>query len=1338
MKHLFSFSKTFATVALTATCFNSYAGPGALIDSPLFVSAVAKPNILFMIDTSGSMRHIIVEDLLGADPDKYDSTDTSALASCSPDPVTGFPKLPDATNDKIYVSIDDSANAEPFMSLNALYLPNYATSPTFTDVRYSFGTSTDPADLNLCFDPNKQYQASLHADQVFDGRRYPAGKGTTTYSGKYLNWYFKHDNTNNSGGSVQKNWDNGEKYKPGTDNRLNIAQSSVIAIVNNLTDSVRVGLSTFNGSVGVSIDDEIADLTASNKADLITKIEDIDNDPLIPGDNDKIFIGQTPLAETLLQIGYYFVGDAGPSNPGNGSNPTPPYNGHYDGNFILHPNAVLPDTPLSVSSSSIFPSTTGQYSPGGYESPIEYWCQNNFAVLMTDGLSTDDTEIPSVDTSVTPAVPSLLADYDGDCPVSNASCTSNNDQKTASNYLYGNNGSDYLDDVAQAWFEMDLRPDINDNDGNEVTNNIITYTIAFADTDAINNKLLADTANQAGGEFLTASTADELAKSFSAATTSILSTTSSAAAVTFNTSTLGNDTAVYQALFSTALWSGNILSFPVDPVTGDTKTDCTIDGEENCWEAATHLDALAYNKGSSTFVDNRQIITFDSAANKGIPFNVLTGTYSATLPAGGITTDMVKDICAGPNAPALETSGVCSYSATATLTATQSANASKTYINQMIKYIRGDRTYEDLTTTPSFRIRDSVLGDIINSSPAFIGIPKLPWSSLEDPSNYFGVTGNRYSSFKSEQANRTGILYVSANDGMLHAFRTENKTATPGIGEAGGDEIFAYMPSFVFSNVNAGGYHYLANPSYKHKYYLDLSVTFSDVFTQGKNTDGTVDTTADWRTVLIGGSRGGDKIGLFALDVTNPETINETNAADRVLWEFTNSDDPNLGHTYSKPTIALTNVTDPSGNYRWAAIFGNGYQDDSTAVTNGSDCHARLFILFLDGPSLSAADISSGKSASTDANNGGLDGYWKTDTDIQKTDYVSIDTGVGDTTAGDCNGLSTPALADTDGNGTVDRVYAGDVKGNMWAFDLTTGNFDVAYSSSSGSPPTTTKEPLFKAVDDNGTPQPIMVRPAIARNTAATSSGDQNIMVMFGTGQYIANGDNTAIGGGAFNTFYSIWDEGTSGSTQGYFTDDRTYKTVRAAADAETNPATAQSILDAGSYKLVRQELGTVTNIYGQFRYVTSYPIDWSTRKGWYIDLNVASSPDAEERVVVDPVIRSDIIFFNTLIPDSEICGSGGSGWLMSVSYLTGSTSSSNIFDVTGNGIIDAADAINDGTNDQIAVGQAVSSIPTKSSIIGDFQNTQLSDKSINKRKINVAEGLREGRLSWREIRDDD
>ena len=269
-----------------------------------------------------------------------------------------------------------------------------------------------------------------------------------------------------------------------------------------------------------------------------------------------------------------------------------------------------------------------------------------------------------------------------------------------------------------------------------------------------------------------------------------------------------------------------------------------------------------------------------------------------------------------------------------------------------------------------------------------------------------------------------------------------------GVQASDGKEVLAYIPGNLFSTGLKQGLHTLTDPTYAHRYYVDLSPAVSDVHI--KTCVGICPTlgtdVANWRTILIGGERAGGR-GLFALDVTDPSLFSEANAADLVLWEFSDSDDGDLGYVYGEPIMALMN------NGKWAAIFGNGY--NSTGNATGDDGEAQLFIVFLEG---------------------GLDGAW-----TLGTDYIKISTEVGTLAA--LNGLSAPAVLDLDGNGTADRVYAGDLEGNMWVFDLssaTEGSWDVAYKQ------VVTEKPLFTALNNASQPQPITSRPVVVTNTAAS------------------------------------------------------------------------------------------------------------------------------------------------------------------------------------------------------------------------------------------------------------
>ena len=264
------------------------------------------------------------------------------------------------------------------------------------------------------------------------------------------------------------------------------------------------------------------------------------------------------------------------------------------------------------------------------------------------------------------------------------------------------------------------------------------------------------------------------------------------------------------------------------------------------------------------------------------------------------------------------------------------------------------------------------------------------------------------------------MVIVGGNDGFLHLFN-----AAPASPQAG-REILAYLPNAVFSQVKE-----LTSPTYTHRYYVDGSPTAGDVF---------MDTTGSWETIVVGGLRGGGK-GYFALKITNPTVLNESNADEVVLWEFTDSDDPSgdLGFTFSQPSLVrLRDSSAPSG-HRWAAVFGNGY--------NSLNSSAALYMVFIEG---------------------GLDGVWTAGTDYIK---LVVPTSVPTTP----NGMATPAPVDLDGDFTADYIVVGDLQGNLWVFDVTSDT-PSNWSSSYG---TGTALPLFTATNDSGVRQSITSRPEV-------------------------------------------------------------------------------------------------------------------------------------------------------------------------------------------------------------------------------------------------------------------
>lgn len=1127
-----------ATISITA-----HAAPGALSNTPLVVTGYAEPNIMLLIDSSGSMNHVV--------PDTpFDASVT--YGSC--------PSAQQLSNGStVYLRVRSDGYAYIYNG------NNYAWST-------SSGTETITGYGSRCFNPTTVYSAVLNATENCSGsvRCAGSGIGTADYSGNYLNWYFS-----NNTRTGPDNFGATARYKPGTEIRMVIAKNASTLLVNGLND-VRVGVAKYDSDDGASILYGLSSVkTASDKTPINTAISAISG------------TGFTPLAEALQEIGRYYI------------------EGKQGETFTLHPGKTYSST---ATGSNIFsrepaygaaaskPSCSGSSCSN---MAIQYWCQKSFAVVVTDGLPTFDGNDVDGD----------LKDYDRDCTVgsdtykgkgtSAGQCVLNAGEANFADLKVGqtDESSDFLDDVALAMNDIDLRPDLNDgnNTPNEASDKqrVSTYMIGFADPQLAGSQLMIDTAANGGGQFLAASNAAALTSAFQTATQDILTQVSSVASVAFNSSTLNSDSAVFLARFNTNKWSGELFAYPL---TGEGVIE-PLD-----WEASSILD-------TTTTPSQRVIIAHNGT--DGVPFQWTT--------AG------------------IDTTGVPLKNDLAVNAATAANDA---YSQQRLDYLRGVRALESGSSTPQLRQRASRLGDIVNSTPVYVGAPQ---SKLPEPTvnSKFGTTAKPYSLFAS--TSRTPVLYVGANDGMLHGFN-----ATLGSGSADrGKELIAYIPNIVASTAAAEGLHYLTSPNYQHRFYVDLSPAVADAFI---NTDPTVapksadnSSDQDWRTVLIGGLRNGGK-GYFALDVTDPSQFAEANAAALTLWEFTSANDSDLGYTYSEPTIAMMN------NGKWGVIFGNGYNSTSGV--------AQLFILFLEN---------------------GKDGW-------TAGDYVEIKTGVGSTT--DLNGLSSPQVADLDGNGTADRVYAGDLKGNMWVFDVegsNTGSWDVAYKSGS------TPKPLFTAKDASNNIQPITARPLLAKNIDNISGGGKNLVVMFGTGQYLINGDLSDVNQ---QTFYVVADVGTRELTRSSLQE----RVFSESDNLRSSPATQAAM-------------------------------DWSARKGWFMDFDsgTASPAIGAERIISQALLRRRTLFFNTITPDATPCNSGGTGWLMSLDFLTGLNPTIPTFDANNDGKIDSSDLL--------FIGQLVSQgVIARSGILGNQQYTPTSAGDLLRREVNVGESSLEGRLGWEEV----
>lgn len=958
----------------------------------------------------------------------------------------------------------------------------------------------------------------------------PVGNATR-YTGKYLNWLFQ-----NFGIPTTVATPTTTDLRFGqipSQTRLTIAKSvtnSVIAANTNL----RIGLARFNppGSPDQGPGGRVIQGCGATTSALTTAV------------NALTASTNTPLAETYYEITRYFRGLSSFWNSGL-----------------------------------------------NYTSPIQYRCQKNFVVVVTDGFPTWDSAFPANDPADVADTTRSLPNWDGLAPATSVTTFPEFPKFSDGFQPSGTQSQEaftlYLDDLAKFGFDIDLRTggtDLTgtsfDEPGRFKQQNLITYVIGLT----VANQMMADAAEYGNGTYYQANDEAQLTAALQAAFADIEARTSSASAVATNSTRLSSETFIFQARFTTTNWAGELLAYPILP-----------DGSIGtlAWNAAQTIPAAA----------SRSIFTYDPTAAPG---------------ARGRTFEW------------------------ASLNATQrtalnrnAAGTTDTLGANRVAYARGSRA-DEAPAGAGFRARSvaTVLGDIVNSDPVFVAAQDYGFDQLP------GSEGSSYSAFRGAKSSREPMVYVAANDGMLHAFRARD-----------GVEVFAYMPDAVLDDLR-----FLADPSFNasHRLLNDGSPRVVDARIGGS-----------WRTILIG-SLGGAGRGIYVLDVTDPASFGTGD----VLWEFTDADDAALGVAIPQPTIARLNNGD------WAAIVANGY--------NSSGEKAQLFILNL-----------------------------ATGAVIRK-----IDTGVGGG-----NGLSSPIPVDADGDRITDYVYAGDLKGNLWKFDLTSSNaadWAVAFTDA-GSP-----APLWTACSSDpctsGNRQPITARPEVGINPP------QGFMVYFGTGRYFAVGDNNAATGGN-NSFYAVRDR-----------NDKQTPVPQRPSGLRSKLVKQELVAELSAVQFVN-DLGTLSTgddvTFEQDIRVTTRKAIADADDGWYFDL-----PTTGERQVSTPILRNGRIIFTTLIPSGDACSAGGTSWLMEMDALSGGRLSFSPFDLNEDGQFNVQDFITvviDGEEVQVPASGIRSTegiIKTPAIIVldRDRETKKASGSSGGIFGVNENAGDQRGRMSWRQI----
>jgi len=678
-----------------------------------------------------------------------------------------------------------------------------------------------------------------------------------------------------------------------------------------------------------------------------------------------------------------------------------------------------------------------------------------------------------------------------------------------------------------------------------------------------------------------------LSEQLSTAFEEIMSQTASAAGVSASSTRLDTDLLVYQSQFTSGIWTGGLRAFDVEEVEeaeGETALQLNTAPK---WDAADKIP----------LPDARNIYTFNGSSGTPFLWSNLSNNQRNDLNQG-------DDVAMG---------------------------------QARLEYLRGDQSNEEQARENGFfrsRIepmngnRLNILGDIVNSTAAYVADTNYGLNVLPEE-----LGGDSYTGWRTTVgAERQPMVYVGANDGMLHAF-----DALEGI------ERWAYIPSTVFPYL-----HELTDPNYTHRYFVDGSPQTIDAYYAfgGGNTK-------EWRSVLVG-TLGGGGPGIFALDVTDPDDFD----ANHVLWERTDYRDSDFGVSLTEPSVVAMN----DGEFR--VIFSNGYNSGSNKAV--------LYIV----------DLASGN--------------------IVKTIETPASTNNGP------NGLSTPVVVDIDGNRTADIIYAGDLLGNLWKFDVRDKNKRKwGLHAENGL--------MIKTIGPNGERQPITAKPEIAGHPDRGGA-----MVFFGTGRYFVLGDEVvpvAIEDRDVQSLYAIHDpidlpEGTAGDWP-----------VRR-GDLVEQTIVSESIYDPDDL------------LSRQFRTTSENPMT-PEDPGWRLDLISPVMGRQGERMVVEPLFMGTEIFFVTLLPNEEACSFGGSSWIMGLNAFSGAMADHGLMDINEDGVIDDQDGRVSGALSRVGVTSRLTMVETPGGpSLGLATGSRLNSKDGTPfDQMLIATDAEGGRQAWRQIR---
>lgn len=579
------------------------------------------------------------------------------------------------------------------------------------------------------------------------------------------------------------------------------------------------------------------------------------------------------------------------------------------------------------------------------------------------------------------------------------------------------------------------------------------------------------------------------------------------------------------------------------------------------------------------------------------------------------------------------------------------SNINRDYPNKFtssdaVDYLRGN-SQQEVKNNGTLRNRVTTLGTALNSVPLY--------------------------------SQDTGMVYLGANDGMLHAFDASTGTS------ADGTEKFAYIPSTLIltnagNNDTSSALNLLSKTTFSGRFYVDGNTAISDKY----KADSYMKDAAPGYNYLVGFLGRGGK-GLFALPV-NTAGIK----TDGGVWENFGNNDNNMGYLLGNPIIEQladgTNVV----------IFGNGY--------NSASQQAALYVLRLvDGVVLAKYLTCTGG--------------------IQNSPSSCVSN-----FSSSANGLATPGVVRS--NGVVQYAYAGDYLGNVWKFDLTGlaygSSFTGAYSNNNSDYAGTKILKLFTAVDSQNNIQHIVTPITTAYSSDSTDPVVANKrFIFFGTGSDLTSGASD-IGRTTAQTIYGIIDNLNTTTTP-------------AISNTRGSSLQGRTIDASGTYSGFK--VNSTVNVRSFSQWVSS-PNDMVGKVGWYMDLTTANG-SAAEQVFTAANLRpatTPTLTVSSSIVNNTSCTTTGAGYLSAMDAYHGGGLSSSYFDINRNGNTTDETFTSSGVSKTVgSIDFGVGTIG-QAGYTGDNVVVQGSGVNTSKTSDNTADvGTKKftkvsRRISWREI----